>query len=560
MIAGAVNTIPLPRILRLLGAGLAAWVAGGRLSGASDDAWITWRYAWNLVHGHGLRYNPGAEPVEGYSNLLWALWSAVGIGLGAPVERWCFASGLLLVAFTAWTAASLAHRLTRSRVAEVAALLLVAASPVLGANATTGLETPLLMALVILSLRLCAEGTPRALLAGAGAAGLAAVTHVEGPVFLLVPAVAAARAPRLPWRTWVALAALGLGPLAAQELLRLTYYGAWLPLTFEVKVAGSQQSFGLNGVRMLCYAATSNLLLVGLAVLGAWRFRAHAPLLLAPVLGAALFVLVANGDEIGGLRFLAGAMCAVATLAALGLGDIAGRGRIGTAAAVILGLGAAGWELSTMELRSDRREGPAMDNSGEDTLIAALTPPWGQAHRGSGLDVLLHRSRVVTDRSEPDWFVLYLMENLAPNGSFTFADVGAVGYALNGADLWDLRGLNWPATARLNSVGGADRETGMQSSRQAKALLDDFAHRAPDIAVLLCRGDRFVGRAELVIGTSGVFTSNYDFELQGAYFPVSQESVCIFRRRGAARPTADEVLRRKERVLREMPGAMWADP
>ncbi len=556
MIAGPVNPNPLPRWLRALGAALAAWVASGRLSGASDDAWITWRYAWNLVHGHGLRYNPGAEPVEGYSNLLWALWSAVGIGLRVPVERWCFASGLLLVAFTAWTAASMAHRLARSRAAEVGALLLVAASPVLGANATTGLETPLLAALVMLSLRLCVEGTSRTLYAGAAAAGLAAVTHVEGPVFLLIPLVAALRAPRPSLQGWAALAALALGPFVAQEGFRLAYYGAWLPLTFEVKIAGSQQTPMLNGVRMLCFAATINALLVGLAGWGAWKFRVHAPLLLAPVVGAGLFVLVANGDEIGGLRFLAPAAPAVAVLAALGVGDLARRGRFGAAAAVALCLGAAGLDLSSSDLRSERREGSGMDGSGEDNLTTALTPPWGQSHRGNGLDLLLHRSRMMGGRTEPDWFVVYLVENLAPNGSFTFADVGVVGYALNGADLWDLRGLNWPATARLNSVAGADRDTGLQTSSQARALLDDFSHRAPDVAVLLCHGDRFAGRAELVIGTSSLFKANYEFVAQGSYFEVSGEGVCIFRRRGAARPTAEEVLQRKQRVRREMPGAI----
>lgn len=34
-----------------------------------DDAYISYRYALNLVAGHGLVYNPG-EYVEGYTNLL----------------------------------------------------------------------------------------------------------------------------------------------------------------------------------------------------------------------------------------------------------------------------------------------------------------------------------------------------------------------------------------------------------------------------------------------------------------------------------------------------------
>jgi hypothetical protein len=42
-----------------------------------DDAMISMRYARNLVHGAGLRWNPDAPAVEGYSNFLWTLWMAL---------------------------------------------------------------------------------------------------------------------------------------------------------------------------------------------------------------------------------------------------------------------------------------------------------------------------------------------------------------------------------------------------------------------------------------------------------------------------------------------------
>lgn len=51
-----------------------------------DDAMISARYARNLAHGDGLRYNRApamAKPVEGYSNFLWVLGMAVGEKLGA---------------------------------------------------------------------------------------------------------------------------------------------------------------------------------------------------------------------------------------------------------------------------------------------------------------------------------------------------------------------------------------------------------------------------------------------------------------------------------------------
>src|SRR5439155_1209101 len=38
-----------------------------------DDAFISFRYARNFAHGHGLVFNPGFERVEGYSNFLWVV-------------------------------------------------------------------------------------------------------------------------------------------------------------------------------------------------------------------------------------------------------------------------------------------------------------------------------------------------------------------------------------------------------------------------------------------------------------------------------------------------------
>ena len=35
---------------------------------------ISMRYARNLAHGYGLVWNPGARPVEGYTNPAWVLY------------------------------------------------------------------------------------------------------------------------------------------------------------------------------------------------------------------------------------------------------------------------------------------------------------------------------------------------------------------------------------------------------------------------------------------------------------------------------------------------------
>ena len=69
-----------------------------------DDAFISFRYARNLVRGAGLVMNPG-ERVEGYTNFLWTLLAAPPIALHlypARVAQWAgagLALGLMLAVF-----------------------------------------------------------------------------------------------------------------------------------------------------------------------------------------------------------------------------------------------------------------------------------------------------------------------------------------------------------------------------------------------------------------------------------------------------------------------------
>ncbi|RME21481.1 MAG: hypothetical protein D6798_18055, partial [Deltaproteobacteria bacterium] len=90
-----------------------------------DDAYITFRYADNLVAGHGIVFNPG-ERVEGYTNFLWLLLLAVGRSLGLAPELFSKVLGALLDV-ASLTMIGFAHRLVPGlsrRTAMLAALLL----------------------------------------------------------------------------------------------------------------------------------------------------------------------------------------------------------------------------------------------------------------------------------------------------------------------------------------------------------------------------------------------------------------------------------------------------
>ena len=69
-----------------------------------DDAFITFKYSENLANGHGLVHDPGEDPVEGYSNLLWLLLLALAYKLGLPIFATAKVTGILsfLVAAGIW--------------------------------------------------------------------------------------------------------------------------------------------------------------------------------------------------------------------------------------------------------------------------------------------------------------------------------------------------------------------------------------------------------------------------------------------------------------------------
>lgn len=55
------------------------------LAVVAEDAYISFRFAKNLALGHGLVWNVGEPPVEGYTNFLWVMLSAATLRLGLDV-------------------------------------------------------------------------------------------------------------------------------------------------------------------------------------------------------------------------------------------------------------------------------------------------------------------------------------------------------------------------------------------------------------------------------------------------------------------------------------------
>ena len=280
-------------------AGLSWWL--------TDDAFISFRYARNLLEGHGLVFNPG-ERVEGYTNFLWTLELAGIWGLfGIKPEH---SAPWLSVLFTAGTLVAVLYQIARmpflrhrGLVAWMSMGLMCGSVTFAVWTSAGGLETRqftfhVVAAVVLLSVH---RGSRLGLLSASVILGLASLTRPEGLLiagccigwFVLQSMadasgqdvrVAEGKAKRFPvvvvWMLkhvdWRAVGCLIL-PFAlmvcAHLLFRFLYYGELLPNTYHAKFVRPWWDMGLR-----YYAAagleTGLYLLVPLAAAGAWlRWR-----------------------------------------------------------------------------------------------------------------------------------------------------------------------------------------------------------------------------------------------------------------------------------------------
>jgi arabinofuranosyltransferase len=296
----------------LLAAGVAAF--GVTLSGALDlhlvdDAYITFRYAAQLVRGNGLVFNPG-EWVEGYSSLLWTLVSAVPLWLVIPADRFVSAAGLLCGA-----AAFAVVFLTLVRTLGIAwplaffGILLAETSPDYWMMAANGLEGGLFSLLLACAWSAFARKSPL----GVGLAlALLLPTRPEGLVFAVVTTVVAIGfEPRRSRGRALALATPWLLALVGLLAWRLATYGELVPNTLLAKASlGSAREtlvrlyWGSLYLGAFAQRVSPWLLLLAGGLLSR-RTRPQAALALGWLGVEALAILVNGGDWMENLRLLA---------------------------------------------------------------------------------------------------------------------------------------------------------------------------------------------------------------------------------------------------------------
>ena len=314
----------LPLLLLAL-ARIFAWLA---LPVASEDAYITFRYARHLASGHGLVYNPG-EPVFGFSSPAWTLWTALGCLAAQDPVFWTRATTLLADALTLLL---LGHMIEReadgpgahARTAAWCFTFFFAVWPYFSVVAMSGMECSTMLTLIALAAVMARRGS----VAAGPLLGLLALWRPEGVACAAVIALGARPRDRV---VGIAVFAAGVAALTA-------YFGSPIPQSVIAKSSvygtpgpwagrywwGWALPFRFQG--MLATGEARHLsalsVLLGPAAvaggIGLWRRRPSA---LALAVGACLVVWL--GYALLGVAYfywyLLLPLAGVATLAAVGL-------------------------------------------------------------------------------------------------------------------------------------------------------------------------------------------------------------------------------------------------
>ncbi|MBO9370795.1 MAG: hypothetical protein J7575_06895 [Chloroflexi bacterium] len=455
-----------------------------------DDAYISARYARNLVRGYGLVYNPG-ERVMGYTNLSLTLIEALveqfgldGV-LAAKIIGVAAGAGVLGLTFL------LARQAGGSIGAATLAVAFLAVYPPLAISAVMGIETTLFVLFLLMFLLLFLRFLDRPGGAAfqfllAASLWMATVTRPEGLGVALLSLVLSIAGIRPSGR--VAIRQIGWGAIyglmLAPVLIWLSvYYGSPVPNTFFAKTAsGWMPAKYLAGlVYVVMWLRDYQTLLLLPPLLWALKVREGKRAVVLAVFLAfyAAYVIYAGGDWMPGYRFLLPAIPLYFILASLGLDRVWQILRshflpAGHLWGIVLFLCFVTLSLPTMVK--------------EDQYVLSRARGYQQAHFAVGM---------------------WLRENSSPDASVALMDIGLIGYVSDRYVL-DITGLTSREVARIAHRGGgwalAPEEIAIQVADYVLSQEPDYivlAHVTPSL-------DLFAGwRFDWAIFHSPSFSARY---------------------------------------------------
>lgn len=447
-----------------------------------DDAYISFRYAHNLVTGKGLVFNPG-DKLEGFTNFLWTLLMAPFEALGWDLFQVCEVLGTALSLGVIAVMLSLAIKWDQARkdlsFAWATIWLATSSSWVLWAK--SGLEQSLAALLPLASAALLwsaqervetdeKRGERNAVLSGV-LMGLGCMTRPEIHAIaaivgapLLVDAVRRRSLPRLSLKWAIAVVAITL-PF---HLFRYGYYHSLLPNTFYVKTGKGDLIWRAGLDQLHEMFLFNNLGWVVLFVPFAFMTRKRlVPKLVALAISLAFmaYMVKVGVDEMQWFRLYLPALPFMLLLAALGMRNLL------DAAASLLSpkdpakatwlLAAVGWGVvmyaGAQNFQFTYRELHGFDGHGD--LSGMYHPDLGK----------------------------FLVRHERPGGLVAFQDMGSTPYHAPDIDFLDFIGLTEGHVARARNAYGlhAFVPTEGKAKKQYDAEMREyFFQKAPEWTIL----------------------------------------------------------------------------
>ena len=422
----------------------------------TDDPFITYRYAANILAGHGPVFNIG-ERVEGFSSPLHLLLMALFLKLVPSVDILFKAKllGLALAALALWQTGRLARAVGLSDGEGILAQALVAVNNNFALAAVNGMETTLAVCLVLGSV--LAFGREVEGRGGVRSAGLLFLAFLARPdaaglfIALLAVRLFLTARKRLPWWDTLGWVSAFLLPTVGLLLARFAYYGQWVPNTYYAKQVTLQYAelwgplyllHPLSPIRVAWefirlpvplwstqWQALGTVVFWGLALAGCVRRGGGRWRLVLPavVLAQIAFVLHFGGDWMPGWRFVVPVVPLLAVLQVVGLRHLRGPGPVRKVAAPALAF--------TLWI-----------------VCAAVSPhnPWSNAHFSTASADLLPADNALGRK----WIASnhYIHDVLPPGGVIAYSEMGYAGYKNLDKNFIDVRGLTDPEIARLPAL------------------------------------------------------------------------------------------------------------
>ena len=195
-----------------------------------DDAVISFSYARSLAGGFGLVAQPGAAPVEGFSNPIWVILLSIVKVFGFDILASTKIIATIFSIGTILLASSISYKITRNCWLTLLGVSAIALQPSIIIWFVSGLENSLYAFLILLLLWITLQNQNNRMAICAGiTAALIGLTRPEGAAFLLIYLISHHRF----WKPFLISFFLLFGAYLG---FRLVYFGYPLPNTYYIKV------------------------------------------------------------------------------------------------------------------------------------------------------------------------------------------------------------------------------------------------------------------------------------------------------------------------------------